>query len=136
MEDYLKLLDKAITEIPKEVSEFNRLEIPKVTGRIEGNKTIINNFNQICKFFNRDVQHILKFLLRELATPAKLEENRLIFGRKLNPQLINDKLKEYADIYVFCPVCKKPETHLITEDGKLYIKCTACGAKNNVKEKL
>ena len=60
MEDYLKLLDKAITEIPKEVSEFNRLEIPKVTGRIEGNKTIINNFNQICKFFNRDVQHILK----------------------------------------------------------------------------
>jgi|SRR3989344_7039479 len=136
MEDYLKLLDKAVSNIPEDAVETSRIEIPKATGRIEGNKTIVTNFNQICSFFNRDVQHILKFLLRELATPAKLEESRLIFGRKVNPVLINKKLKEYADIYVFCPVCKKPDTHLITEGDKLYIKCTACGARNNVKEKF
>lgn len=129
------MLDKAVTNVPKDVVQISRVEIPKVTGRIEGNKTIINNFNQICKFFNRDPQHILKFLLRELATPAKLEENRLIFGRKVSPTLINEKLKEYADIYVFCSECKKPDTHIIEEDGKLYIKCTACGVKKNVKEK-
>ncbi|MBU0929823.1 MAG: translation initiation factor IF-2 subunit beta [Nanoarchaeota archaeon] len=136
MEDYLKLLDNAVKNIPKEVFEITRIEIPKATGRIEGNKTIVNNFNQICKFFDRDPQHILKFLLRELATPAKLEENRLIFGRKVSPNLINEKLKLYADIYVFCPICKKPDTHLIYEGDKLYIKCTACGVKSNVKEKV
>lgn len=136
MEDYNSLLDRAIKNIPEDISSTSRIEIPKVTGRIEGNKTIISNFNQICKFFNRDIQHILKFLLRELATPAKLEENRLIFGRKVNPALINQKLQEYGDIYVFCPDCKKPDTHLITEGEKLYIKCTACGARNYVKEKL
>lgn len=136
MEDYLKLLDSAIKNMPEQVVETSRVEIPRVTGRIEGNKTIINNFHQICKFFNRDIQHVLKFLLRELASPGKLEESRLIFGRKINPNLINSKLKEYADIYVFCPVCKKPDTHIIAEEGKLYIKCTACGARNNVKEKL
>lgn len=136
MEDYNKLLDRAIENMPEEIASTSRIEIPKVTGRIEGNKTIITNFNQICKFFNRDVQHILKFLLRELATPAKLEENRLIFGRKVNPALINQKLQTYGDIYVFCPDCKKPDTHLITEGDKLYIKCTACGARNNVREKF
>lgn len=136
MEDYNKLLDRAIKDMPETVVSFSRIEIPRATGRLEGNKTIISNFNQICKFFNRDVQHILKFLLRELATPCRLEENRLILGRRINPKLINEKLQEYADIYVFCPECKKPDTHLISENGKLYIKCTACGARNNVKEKL
>jgi len=136
MEDYSKLLDKAIKDMPESSAEASRIEIPKVTGRIEGNKTIITNFNQICNFFNRDIQHVLKFLLRELATPAKLEESRLIFGRKVIPALINKKLQEYADIYVFCPNCKKPDTHLITEGDKLYIKCTACGVRSNVREKF
>ncbi|MFA5176409.1 MAG: translation initiation factor IF-2 subunit beta [Candidatus Nanoarchaeia archaeon] len=136
MEDYEKLLDSALKDMPASSVNVTRTEIPKATGRVEGNKTIITNFNQLVKFFNRDPQHFLKFLLRELASPGKLEENRLIIGRKLNPTFINQKVAEYAEIYVLCPECKKPDTKLIEENGKLYLKCTACGARNIVKEKV
>ncbi len=134
MNEYKKLLEKAMKDKPKECIQRDRCEIPKVTGRIQGNTTIITNFGQISKFFNRDPNQILKFLLRELATPGKLDNSWLIFNRKLNPKLINEKLEKYASIYVFCYECKKPDTKIVTENNKLYLKCMACGAKNHVRQ--
>lgn len=136
MDNYEKLLDKAIKEKPENCESETRCDIPKVTGRIQGNTTIITNFNQICKFLNRDQQHFIKFLLRELATPGKLDDSRLVLNRKLNPKLINEKIELYAKIYVFCSECGKPDTQLINENGKLYLKCMACGTRKNVKEKI
>ena len=136
MDDYNKLLERALKNKPEVCESINRCEIPKVTGRIQGNTTIINNFNQIVKFFNRDPLHLLKFLLRELATSGKLDENTLTFNRKLNPKFINEKIEKYANTYVFCPECGKPDTQIIPEKGTLFIKCMACGSKNHVKEKI
>ncbi len=135
MDDYKKLLEIAIKNKPEVCESVDRCEIPKVKGRIQGNTTIITNFNQICKFLNREPSHLLKFLLRELATSGKLDDSNLIFNRKLNPKLINEKIEMYANIYLFCKDCGKPDTQLIKEGDKLYLKCMACGAKNNVKEK-
>jgi len=135
MLSYEELLEKAYKEMPEEREELSRAEIPKATGRLIGNTTIINNFFQIAKFFHRDPQHFMKFLLKELATPGKIEGDRLVLGRRLNPKFINEKIVEYAERYVICPDCKKLDTQLITENGVLYIKCMACGAKHVVKEK-
>lgn len=133
--DYEQLLEKGLKNLPEEAKVTERYEIPKVKGHIEGNKTIINNFNQIVNSLHRDAQYFLKFLLKELATPGKLEENRLILGRKLSPALINNKIEQYAKIYVFCYDCGKPDTKLEEQEGILYIRCAACGAKHKVKLK-
>ncbi|MBI4447974.1 translation initiation factor IF-2 subunit beta, partial [Candidatus Woesearchaeota archaeon] len=110
-----------------------RFEIPRVTGHVEGFKTIITNFSAICSTFRREPAHLLKFLQRELATPATIDGPRLVLGRKLPSSLINSKVEQYANTFVLCQECKKPDTQLIKEGESLTIKCTACGAKKPVK---
>tara|TARA_Y100000310_G_C20263265_1_gene614609 strand:+ start:32 stop:499 length:468 start_codon:yes stop_codon:yes gene_type:complete len=136
MLDYEKLLEKAQKDIPETARATQRFEIPKVTGHIQGNKTIITNFSQIVQILHRDQNHLLKYLQRELATPAFLEGQRLVLGRKINSTLINTKIQKYAEEFVLCKDCKKPDTKLERENKILVMKCHACGAKHPIKSKI
>lgn len=137
MLSYEEMLEKAYKEIPKELVETKeRFEIPKVRGHIEGNKTVISNFFQIAKVLNRDPKHLMKFLQRELATPATIQGELLILGSKVSSGKINAKINEYAKLFVICPECGKPDTSLIKEKGVLMLKCHACGAKHPVRAKI
>ncbi len=134
--DYEKLLKKAKANLPKLSEKRERFEMPKVKGHIQGNKTIVSNFNQIITSLGREPRQLLKYLQRELATPAEIDGPRLILNRKISAYLINSKIEQYANIFVLCPDCKKPDTKLRRENKVLVIKCTACGAKHPVKSKI
>ena len=134
--DYESLLKKALATVPKTTSSSERFEIPKVQGHIEGNKTIINNFLNIAKSFGREVDQLLKYLQRELATPAFIDGQRLILGRKLNSDFINRKVEQFAKDFVLCRECGKPDTKLEKEDRVLFMRCTACGARHPVRTKI
>ena len=136
MEDYEQLLKKAKSSLPEIKVSSERFELPKAIGHVQGNKTIISNFANITKTFNRNPAHLLKYLLRELASPGNLDGPRLILGRKIPASLINDKIKQYAEEFVLCYVCKKPDTILIKDDRITIMKCTACGAKNPVRARI
>ncbi|MBI2671454.1 translation initiation factor IF-2 subunit beta [Candidatus Woesearchaeota archaeon] len=134
--DYQELLKKARKELPKGVViSGERFEVPTAKGHVEGNKTIISNFLQICSTLGRDPSQLIKYLQRELATPAQIDGQRLIFGRKLNSDFINKKIKQFANDFVLCKECGKPDTKLIKEDRYLFLKCTACGARHSVTAK-
>jgi len=134
--DYEKSLDDAYKKLPKVTKAIERFEIPKVLGHIQGNKTVITNFFKIAGVLRRDPQHFLKYLLRELATPGIIDGQRLILGRKISSNLINTKVEQYANDFVLCSECKKPDTILKKEERVLTIKCMACGAKHTVKSKI
>ena len=136
MESYEKLLERARSKLPEQSKSSDRFEIPPVKGHLQGNKTVITNFIQICDVFRRDPSHVLKYLLRELASSGYLDDTRLILGRKLNSALINAKIQRYAEDFVLCRECKKPDTTLFKEERVLMIKCAACGAKHTVKTKI
>lgn len=127
------MLEEAIKSLPQEIVVTERFEIPKAKGHIQGNKTVITNFNQILATFRRDRDHFLKFLLKELATPGVFDGPRLVLGRKVSASLINQKIQQYAETYVLCSSCRKPDTQVITKNDLVYLKCTACGAQNIVK---
>jgi translation initiation factor 2 subunit 2 len=131
--EYLDMLKRARENLPESSKNRERFEIPKVRGHLEGNKTIISNFSQICEALLREQRTVWKFVLRELATPGLMEPNRVIFGRKLPSSLINDKIKKFADNFVICPECGKPETSIEKEGTARFLRCQACGAKNPVK---
>jgi len=133
MKIYKEMLDEAVKALPEEVVVTERFEIPKARGHIQGNKTVITNFNQILNFFRRDRDHFLKFLLKELATPGSLDGPRLVLGRRVSATLINQKIQQYAEIFVLCSHCGKPDTQIITKEGAIYLKCAACGAQNKIK---
>ncbi len=134
--DYEKLLERGIKKIPKKKNTGERFEIPLAKGFVEKNKTIIKNFGEIVEAFRRESKHLLKFLQRELATPGSVEGKRLILGRKINSTIINEKIKKYANEFVICPDCKKPDTQLMRENRILLLKCQACGAKHPIKSKV
>lgn len=131
---YEELLRKGLKQLPEVVVETSRFGVPKVKGHLQGNKTIISNINEIVETLRRPIAHLVKFLLKELAAPGEIKGNFLVLGAKVSASRINDKINEYVDKYVTCPVCKKPDTKLKKEGDFMFIVCQACGAKKTIKE--
>ena len=137
MDDYKKMLEEARKSLPEVVFIKERFEIPKVLGHMQGNRTIISNFLQIASSLRRDVEHLLKYVLKELAAPGEIKKSgALILGTKVSASRINEKIRQYANEFVLCLECGKPDTQIVREGELNYMKCTACGAKNFVKAKI
>ena len=77
-DEYTKLLDAAMAEIPKRSSSGERFEVPRIQGIRMGSRTIVQNFKEIADRMNRDPNHLLKFLSKELATAATTDGTRAI----------------------------------------------------------
>ncbi|MGQ4915013.1 MAG: translation initiation factor IF-2 subunit beta [Candidatus Asgardarchaeia archaeon] len=131
--DYKTLLERAKAQLPKKVFETKRFEVPKAKVLVHGNRTIIQNFKNICEAFNRPPEHVLKYLLRELATAGQIDDIRAIFQGKFMTSAINDLIRRYADLYVICPLCHKPDTRIVKEGKFSFLVCEACGARTPVK---
>lgn len=134
--NYEELLKRARKDLPELSEEVARFEVPKVRGHIQGNKTVISNFHQIAGLVGRPVEHLLKYVLRELAAPGDLTSSALIIGTKIPASRINEKIQQYVKDFVVCPECNRPDTKLVKEDKITFTKCTVCGAKQPVKVKL
>jgi len=130
---YKDLLTGAYEKLPDVSAQKERFEIPKVRGHIQGNKTILSNFYQITAVLSRKPEHLLKYLTKELATPIVTKKSYVIFGAKVPASRINEKIEQYAEEYVLCRECGKPDTKLMKEDKYLFIKCMACGSRRSVK---
>jgi translation initiation factor 2 subunit 2 len=131
-EDYLKLLEKAYSNLPKAVGTGERFEIPKVVGIRMGRRTIVQNFGDISSVLNRDPHHLLKFLSREMATAASLDGSRAIFQGKFDVGTVTRLLSIYAQRFVICPICNRPDTKMEKEGRYLFLRCEACGARSSV----
>jgi translation initiation factor 2 subunit 2 len=132
MEDYEKLLNEAYKKVKPIEGSKDRFEIPQVEGHIEGIRTIISNFKQIADYLRRNPEHLEKFLQKELAAPSKLDGDRAIFVKKIPAKKIDEKIQVYAEKYVICKECKKPDTTLDKQGEYYFIHCLACGAKHSL----
>jgi translation initiation factor 2 subunit 2 len=134
--DYKELLKSARLVVPENVQSSERFEIPKVRGHIQGNKTIVSNFHQIASTLQRPIAHLLKYVLKELATPGELKKTGLLFGSKISAARINEKINAYSKEFVICKECNKPDTKVVKEGNFDFLKCNACGAKQPIKSKI
>lgn len=136
--DYEILLKRGRSKLPESVLKTGeRFEVPKAKGHLEGNKTVISNLNQIADALRRNPKHLLKYLLKELATPGELRPSGLlVMGTKVPASRINEKIQQYADEFVICRECGKPDTKLEIEGDFAFVKCMACGARKAVKAKI
>ena len=130
--EYEQLLNSALEKVNK-TEACERFEPKKINVIHEGhNKTIITNFTQIVLCLRRNQEHLAKFLYKNLASYGEIAGDRLILGRKISPEMIQKKIELYTNEYVCCPHCKKPDTEIIEENGKSYLKCLACGTKKEI----
>lgn len=133
MENYESLLEEAYKKVKVVETGSDRFEIPVVQGMIEGKNTIITNIAQIADYVRRPIEHLAKFIQKELATSGKMDNNRLILNTKVPSAKVNEKVQSYSKEFVICNECKKPDTEIISEKGIKYKHCLACGAKSPVR---
>jgi translation initiation factor 2 subunit 2 len=127
--DYKEMLLRGREKLPTSVLKTDRFVVPKVRGHIQGNRTVISNFSQIVEYLGREQDHVLKFILKELATPGEIKNNLFIIGSKISAERINQKIDQYANLFVICKECKRPDTKMLKQDRVTLLKCSACGAK-------
>ncbi|PVX25368.1 MAG: translation initiation factor IF-2 subunit beta [Candidatus Bathyarchaeum sp.] len=132
--NYDDLLKRARDQMPEVQTKRERLELPRIMIQTVGMRTVINNFKEIADSLDRDPQHLLKFLTREMATAATFHDNRAIFQGKFRVDSFERLLQRYMEGYVVCPVCKRPDTKLNKEKRLAFLVCNACGAKSAIKQ--
>jgi len=129
--DYDDMLDRGLASTPEIKGSSERFEIPDPELRQEGSATVVENFQAICDDFDRDPDHLMKFLQDELGTSGHIDESgrsRLTgdFGR----DRIREAIEQYAEEFVLCSECGLPDTRLDREQGALILRCEACGARS------
>ncbi len=132
--DYDELLKRARAQVPEVTAKHERLELPRLYVSMVGMRTTISNFKEVADVLDRDPQHILKFLTREMATAATYHDGRAIFQGKFPRDTFERLLQRYNEAFVICPVCKRPDTNVVKEKRLSFLVCNACGAKSSVKQ--
>ncbi len=127
-EEYLKMLERAYKVITPKVER--RREIPRLQIMSEPKRTIIRGFADVAKRLNRDVTHMARFFIKELAVPGNVNENGdLVIYAERSPRTLDVVYERYLKMYVICPVCGSIDTYL-SREGRIYVLvCTACGAR-------
>jgi len=132
--EYDKLLERAYSSLPEKASGGARFEMPIVESFVQGNKTIIKNFDEISNKLRRTPEELMKYLSRELAVPMSKEGAGLVLQGKFYDRVLNEKLKKYVTSFVICKECKKADTKIMGgERGTKTIICEACGARSPVR---
>ncbi len=131
--DYEKSLDRALKVIPKAVSEKERFQIPEAETNVTGNRTTIKNFKAIVNALNRDPEHLIKYLLRELGVAGNMDGSQAVFQGKFSKAAVDDRIKRYVEEFVVCRECGGPDTKLVRKDRVHILRCEACGARTAVR---
>ena len=135
LRNYDELLEKAYEKIPDNVKKSSRFQIPKVEIRIEAKNTYITNFNKIINILNRDKKHFIGIFLKKAGTMGELRGQQLFLKGTYKEQVLDKLIEQYSKTYVLCRICNKPDTEIQREGKKLFLKCTACGSREEINEK-
>jgi translation initiation factor 2 subunit 2 len=133
--DYRALLDRAYSQLPEQVTSYERWTVPRPDVRIVGRRTVIMNFKEIADELRRDPDHLLKFLSGEMATLANFDGTRAVFQGRFRTDSIRNLLEVYTTRYVVCPVCKRPDTRIVRDRRLWFLECEACGARSSIGAK-
>jgi translation initiation factor 2 subunit 2 len=133
MESYENLLQKAYQQLPKREEGASRFKIPKVVSQIQGNKTLVKNFSELASAVRRDEKHLAKFFLKEFAAPGSVQQGVLIIMAKIPAENLQKKFENYIKEFVYCKICKEPDTKIEKAGRISFLKCDACGATSPVR---
>ena len=132
MAKYDELLEKAYKELPEKKGGGERFKLPEFDSFIEGNQTIIKNFDSVCSTLRREAGHLEKYLTKELGAAISVKKGRAVIQGRFNESALKERLDAYLNLYVLCKECKKPDTKLKDIEGFRYMVCEACGARSPV----
>jgi translation initiation factor 2 subunit 2 len=132
-ESYDELLNRVYSRVPQAVFESSRFQIPEPDVTTAGNQTTIKNLRSIASSLSREPEHLVKYMLRELAVAGIFREMQLILQGKFTKDTIEERIKRYVEEFVLCGACKKPDTKLERIGKVSILRCEACGARSSLR---
>ncbi|VVB98857.1 Translation initiation factor 2 subunit beta [uncultured archaeon] len=132
--EYENMLDRLYMVLPDRTASKERFEMPVLEASVQGKKTIVRNFSQALKAVGRDEKQFYKYVTKETATAATMDEGKLVLNGKFFSDNINRLWQNYLNEYVLCHECKKPDTQIIERNDVKVLKCTACGAMSAIRK--
>jgi translation initiation factor 2 subunit 2 len=130
--DYKNMLDRAYSKLPEDKGSADRFTVPRADVRQQGRRSVIVNFGEIAQALRRDPDHLMKFILNETATRGTLDGGRAMLQGKFNSETIRNIVDIYTNRYVICPVCGRPDTHMVKDRRLTFLQCDACGARSSI----
>ena len=130
---YMRLLDKALEELPEPAQRRERFEVPRPETAISGNRTAIYNLKEISDRLNRNRDNIVKFFSAELATAGSIDGLHAVFQGKFDNHTLSALLDRYVADNVLCPICGQPDTQIVKRDRYRVLSCEACGATSSLR---
>ena len=130
--DYKTMLKRAYDQLPEQQEEKDRFQVPRARVTMQGRRSVIMNFTEIATALQRDPEHLLKFLLKETATRGNYDGTRVVFQGRFNEDSIRNLIEIYTNKYVICPVCGRPDTHIVRDKRLSFLQCDACGARSSI----
>uniref|UniRef100_A0ACD5YBA7 Uncharacterized protein n=1 Tax=Avena sativa TaxID=4498 RepID=A0ACD5YBA7_AVESA len=137
-EDYQQLLGRVYGILGEKNPGLARrthttaMTLPRVL-REGTKKTVFANFMDSCQKIRRDPQHVMDYLLSELATSGSLDgQQRLVVKGRFAPRNFERPLRGYIYEYVICNGCKGTDTTLSRENRLLFLRCEQCGSSRSV----
>lgn len=117
--NYDDLLNVLFSTIPKKKKLI--LKPPKINNI--NKRTVWENFLEICDTINRPHDHLLTYLMAELAIEGSVDsQGHLILRGYFTQKQIESIVKKYIRIYVLCKTCGSYETKI----EKSMIQCSVC----------
>jgi translation initiation factor 2 subunit 2 len=132
MGSYEDLLKRGLKKVPARQGSGERFEMPSFRVQKSGSRSVLVNFQEVADRLRREPKHLMKFLLKELATSGEVRGQSLEVQGVFMADVVNKKLEKYVSLYVRCPECSKHDTNLVKDRGFFFIKCEVCGAREPV----
>lgn len=126
------MLKRAFEQLPEQLIEQDRFQIPRARVTMQGRRSVIMNFSEIAEGLQRDPNHLLKFLLKETATRGNYDGTRVVFQGRFTQDSIRNLIEIYTNKYVICPVCGRPDTQIVKDKRLSFLQCDACGARSSI----
>src|SRR2546428_5970261 len=97
-----------MANITNRESSGERFEIPIASVSVIGARTIVHNFAEIVDRLNRDPQHVLKYLAKEMATAGSFEGGQGSFQGRVFRDTANLLKGVFCNHLALCPRGSRP----------------------------
>ncbi|KAM0677093.1 translation initiation factor eIF-2 beta subunit [Binucleata daphniae] len=130
--EYQNLLKRGI-HILQKFKKTSDLKLSVDVKREPANKTSIN-LREIATVLNREEDHLLKYMLKELVTAGNVtSEGRLYVKGSFLSATVKEVIRNYIEAYVVCKGCESVQNTVFKKENKLsFVKCRACGSSRYV----
>jgi len=128
-----ELLDRVYCTLSKLNIQKNKklkLILPNVKYNEKRRRTYINNFKQLCKCLDRDIQLVQSFICSELlenVNDSSINDyGQLIIKGRYNTKDIINIIVKFTKKYIQCYQCKSSNTDIIKNKKIKSLYCRSC----------